>query len=322
MAHEISIRENGFAEFACTKTPAWHGLGQMLEVGADLATWKKSAGMDWEVFESAVSYNSMTGTHTFPDKKALFRSDTKGALSIVGNDFKIVQPGDVLEFFRDLVDRHDMQLSTAGVLFGGKRFWALAETGREITLGNSDKVKGNLLLITAVDGSLATTAKFVSTRVVCNNTLTVAMGEKTRNLVKRTHKVDWDPAEVKLDLGLIDASWNNFMDRITKMAATPMNKMQATDFFQKMFYNPDVAAEDQSWGAARKVNQMLALMDGGIGADLSKGTVWGALNAITEAYTHGSGKRDQNHQFWEGHFGENEKVKNKAFTMLSDLVAA
>ena len=62
MAHEISIREDGFAEFACTKTPAWHGLGQMLEVGADLATWKRSAGMDWEVFESAVSYNSMTGS--------------------------------------------------------------------------------------------------------------------------------------------------------------------------------------------------------------------------------------------------------------------
>lgn len=322
MSHEITIREDGRAEMAFIgpRNAIWHGLGQELEKGASIETWKTQAGLDWEVLESVIRYTSVCGdsvdSPTFPDRKALYRSDNKNALSIVSNDFKVVQPGEVLDFFKDLTERHGMTLSTAGSLFGGKRFWALAETGKDAEIVSGDKIAGHLLLTTAVDGTMATTAKFVSTRVVCNNTLTVAMGETGKNMIKKTHKVDFDPSAVKIDLGLIDKGWETFIGNLRKLANTPMTNDQATEFFQKMFFKPNVMAADQTWGVTRKVNEMLGLYQGGAGAELSRGTAWGALNAITESFTHGSGKRDASHQFWESFYGQNDNVKTKAYNQL------
>ena len=317
MAHEIDL-SNGKANIAFTgsRDAIWHGLGQELQVGAPIEVWKKQAGMDWEAFESAVSYQTVKGSHIYPDRKAIFRSDNQAALSIVGQDFKIVQPGEVLDFFKELVERHGMVLSTAGCLFGGKRFWALADTGKAVNIGDKDKVVGHLLLTTAVDGTMATTAKFVAERVVCNNTLTVAMSESGRNMIKRTHKVDFDPQDVKIDLGILDAGWNTFIGNLQKLSETKMDTAAAQDFFQKMFFKKDVLAQDQSWGVTRKVTEMVNLFNSGVGADMSRNTAWGALNAITEGFTHGSGKRDPSHQFWESYYGLNDNVKTKAYNAL------
>ena len=88
-----------------------------------------------------------------------------------------MQPHDVLGFYRDLVSVSGFELETAGVLKGGKKLWALARTGDEMMLSGMDQVKGYLLLATSCDGSLATTAQFTSIRVVCNNTLQMAVGD-------------------------------------------------------------------------------------------------------------------------------------------------
>jgi phage/plasmid-like protein (TIGR03299 family) len=316
MAHELSIRENGKVEMAFTgsRSKIWHGLGEELEVGAPIEVWKTQAGMDWEVFESMVKYQSAAGEHIFPDRKALFRSDTNTALSIVSNDYRVVQPGEVLEFFRDLTTTHGMALSTAGVLFGGKRFWALAETGKDFKLAGEDEVKGNLLLVTSVDGTLSTTAKFVSERVVCNNTLSIALNESSKNLVKKTHRSDFDANSVKLDLGLIDDAWDKFKQNVETLASTKMTENAVQEFYQKLFFDPK--KEEQSWGDIRKVNQLLNLYRTGAGADIAKGTAWGALNAITNMYTHGSGKRNESQQFWDASFGGSDKIKNEAMAAL------
>lgn len=322
MAHEITIRANGTAEMAFIGScdAIWHGLGQQLEENASIDTWKTQAGLDWEVFESAVMYQTMVdgklASKVFPSKKALFRSDTKDSLSIVGGDFKIVQPGEVLEFFRDLVSSHGMRLSTAGSLFGGTRFWALAETGKSESVVKGDKVNGHLLLTTAVDGTLATTAKFVSTRVVCNNTLTIALAEGSKNMVKKTHKTVWDASAVKIDLGLIDASWNKFMENLRTLSTIEMSDKEVREFYQGEFFNPKLTAEEQGWGAIKRVKELMELYANGAGASMSHGTAWGALNGVTEMFTHGSGKRDASHQFWDAYYGACDTTKNKVMSKL------
>lgn len=322
MAHELTIRENGMAEMAFigSRNAVWHSLGQELQDNASIEEWRVQAGMDWGVLESPVEYITTEGKKTFPDRKVLLRSDSKSGLSIVGQDFKVVQPGEVLEFFRDLVSVHGMKLSTAGTLFGGKRFWALAETGKLAEVVGGDVVKGFLLLTTAVDGTLATTAKFVAERVVCNNTLTVALGEASKSLVKKTHKVDFDPAAVKIDLGIIDKGWESFIGNMRKLADTKVSTIDATDFFQKLLFKPGVDADKQGWGATRKVTQLLNLFQNGSGAEYSKGTAWGLLNAITEEYTHGSGKRDPSHQFWESYHGSGDNFKTSAMNKVLEFV--
>lgn len=318
MAHELTVRKDGKVEMAFTgpREAIWHGLGQNLENGASLDEWKTAAGMDFEVLESAVSYNALGHDVFFPDRKALFRSDTLEPLSIVGPEFKIVQPGEVIEFFRDLVQLHGMELSTAGTLFGGRRFWALAEMGKEFEVTKGDFVKQHLLLTTAVDGSMATTGKVVATRVVCNNTLRVALSGSSQNAVRVTHKKMFDPTAVKINLGLIDESWAKTMANLKKLANVKMNPRETQLFFEEQLFDKDKTVDEQTWGVVRQVRKLTELAQNGSGSDMSRGTAWGALCAATELYTHGSGRRDLSHQFWESYHGSLDAKKYSTYQSL------
>ena len=320
--HEITQRADKRYEFAYAKgKPAWHGLGSELSDDASIDTWKTEAGLDWEVFESQVMYQSIKGQHIVPDSRVLFRSDTQEALSIVSSKYHVVQPGQVLEFFRDITEKHGFKLSAAGSLFGGKRFWGTAEVGKTFNAVDKDKINGQLLLATSVDGTLATQAKFVSTRVVCNNTLTIAMGETGRNAVRQTHSSAWDANEFKIDLGLIDTGWEKFHNNIKRLTDTKVSDSFARNFFQKQFFDNGFDAENQGLGAYRKVNTLMHLFKNGTGSEYSNGTAYGIVNAATELFTHGITKsRDQSHQFWNSHFGKDDQIKTKIFESLTEMM--
>lgn len=325
MAHEIDTTTGRAAmAFTGSRDKIWHGLGEELSDGASIEEWQVAAGMEWEVKSSEVTYSIpgdgplfIPDVRQFQDRRVLYRSDTRSALSVVSSDFKVVQPKEVLEFFRDLVERHDMKLSTAGCLFGGKRFWALAELGKEFEVTSGDVVKGHLLLTTAVDGSLNTTAKFVSERVVCNNTLTIAMGEKNGNLVKVSHRSKWDPDQVKMDLGLIDSSWYEFIANMKKLAETKISVKGAYDFYSDLLFPEEKAMSKLQ---VRKVEKLMELFVNGQGAEMSRGSLWGVVNGVTELYTHGSGRRDPSHQFTDSYYGNGASVKDLALSKALALV--
>lgn len=194
MAHQI---EN----MAYIGTTPWHGLGSRLTEKQPLEVWQREAGMDWQIQESPVHFKAdaighLGSIHSFPAQKVLFRSDTKAPLSVVFQRYQVVQPREVLEFYRDLTERSGYELETAGVLKDGRKLWALARTGQSTALKGSDVVNGYLLLATSCDGTLATTATPTTIRVVCNNTLTIAINgatalsavpESNRNLSPVTH---------------------------------------------------------------------------------------------------------------------------------------
>ena len=157
------------------ETP-WHNLGQQLPAKQPIDVWAREAGMDWTIRETPVRYmavdsgagsgagtSSRAGTSVselygepmeFPDQKVLYRSDTKAALSVVSSRYQVVQPKEVLEFYRDLTEVSGYELETAGVLKAGRKFWALARTGKSSTLKGNDVVNGYLLLATSCDGTL------------------------------------------------------------------------------------------------------------------------------------------------------------------------
>jgi phage/plasmid-like protein (TIGR03299 family) len=216
MAHELTIREDGFTEMAFVGATPWHDLGNKLEEGADMETWKKAAGMDWTIKQAPVHYeviddNEHHNLSTFKGQNILYRSDNNEALSIVSDRYKPVQPAEVLEFFDSLVKEAGFKLHTAGTLRGGKRLWALAETGKFGEVCKDDGVGGFLLLSTSCDRSLATTARFTSIRVVCNNTLTMATN-KTKSVVSVPHSTIFDHDKVTLELGKVTEAFGSFME--------------------------------------------------------------------------------------------------------------
>lgn len=329
MAHELTIKTDGTAEFAFTggRNAIWHGLGNNLPADADKFTWLKAAGMDWTAQERQMFYPNGTddsGQQVFTavdDRKLILRSDNGFQLGIVGDEYKVVQPFDVLSFFDDLVRLNGMKLSTAGTLFGGRRFWALAETGESTQIVDGDKVDAYVLLVTSVDGTMSTTAGFTSTRVVCNNTLNIALSDGAKKFVKVTHHKEWDPNAVKVDMGLLSRSWADYVTNLRKMAEFKMDADATRAFYQKVFYDPKKSAEDQALSERRIVAQLESLAATGTGAELSKGTAWGALNGATELFTHWNGNRKADIQFWDSYAGVHAKKKEVVFDALLEMVA-
>ena len=323
MAHEIEVNSTtGLAEIAWAGEKPWHGLGQELRFGASIEEWIKAAQMDWTVEGAPVRYSVEGKTKTFDGQQVLYRSDNGKALSVVSDAFRVVQPAEVLEFFRDLTQIHGMQLEVAGCLFNGKRFWATATAGRVAEILPGDEVKAYLVLMTGVDGTLATSAKFVSTRVVCNNTMRIAINEPARREARRTHRQTFDHKEVKLDLGLLDKSWDEYIQSMKSLTKVKMDDDAAARFFKQLVSTPKDEKFDDGMSRATKnaVDELMFRLRNGLGAESGRGTAWNVLNAVTEKYTHGTQRRDQNRQFVNSLYGTDAAMKDKAFDQLIQLV--
>lgn len=316
MAHMID-ESTGKAAIAYVGEKPWHGLGEELKQDATIEEWIEAASMGWDIIDTPVRFNLPDGkVSTYPNKRVLYRNDTMNPLGIVGDDFKIVQPREVVEFFRDLVEIHDMKLSVAGVLFNGKRFWATAETGRVAEVLPGDEVRGQLLLMTGADGTLATSAKFVSTRVVCNNTLRLAINEEGGRQVRKTHRTLFDAQEVKIDLGLIDGTWDKYITDMKKLTTIKMSDDKAKEFFTKLIKRPKIDDMEVSKTTQKTVDELMYRLRHGLGAESGRGTAWNVLNAVTEKYTHGTARRNKDVQFTNSVYGGDANMKDKALEML------
>lgn len=319
MAHEIT-RTFGKDEmaFVGNRSQIWHGLGQELTPGSSIETWQQEAGMNWDINSSLLMYADQdNGTQVYDGKTVLYRSDTREALSVVSEKYKPVQPKECLEFFRDLVGEVGMELSTAGTLFGGRKFWALADTKEFVRFDNGDKINGYLLLSTSCDGSMATTAQFTSVRVVCNNTLSVSLNsdeQAKRTRVTTSHRSTFNPKKVKGQLGVYQSSWQLFEAKMRKMAATKVSDKDAYNEFVNMVAHDGA---DPTPAEIRIVNTIQHLYaGGGMGSDLAGKTVYGMLNAMTEYYDHHVG-RNPSRQLESTFWGTANKKKNEVDAYLT-----
>lgn len=304
----------------------WHGLGNKLAAGQSIDHWKQNAGMDWAIEESEVRFitgrNGVGTLSAYPGQKVLYRSDTNAPLAVVSKRFQVVQPGEILEFYRDLTEVGGFELETAGVLREGRKVWALAKTGQSTLLKGRDRVDGYLLLATACDGTLATTAQFTSVRVVCNNTLAIAVGD-AKSAVKVPHRSQFDARAVKAQLGITVASWDGFVDRMKALVTCPVDPDSVEGLLRRVLTYP--AQLDQ----ARIVNEQAvraarALYDGGgHGAQLASScnTAWGVLNSVTEYIDHHRRARSDDHRRDAAWFGQGAQIKQRAWNEVMKLVA-
>lgn len=285
--------------------------------------------MNWKILESPVHYKAgsvghLGSIHTFPEQKVLYRSDTKVALSVVSQRYQVVQPREVLEFYRDLTEVSGYELETAGVLKGGRKFWALARTGQGMALKGNDQVNGFLLLATSCDGTLATTATPTTVRVVCNNTLTIALDGISR-AIKVPHSTRFDPKAVKKQLGIAVSQWDEFMYRMKNLAERKVQWHEAMGFFINVLCDvpphnklPEVLPNER---ALRKVQSLYEGEGRGATLESAQGTAWGLLNAVTEYVDHERRARSTEYRMDSAWFGQGAVIKKRALQAALQLVA-
>jgi len=342
MAHMID-ETTGRAAIAYAGQTPWHGLGQSLTPGASIDTWTREAGLAYTVLESPVQYKAtvhgLAGlggpvTKTWDARKVLHRSDTGAPLAVVSNAYNVVQPGQVMDFFRELVDLGGFQLETAGALSDGRRVWALASVGDAAPVVAGDLVKPYLLLGTSYDGTMATVAKFTAIRVVCNNTITAAVGGYSggrvvrgeseintgylKSAVRVLHSERFDPESVRLQLGIVANAFEGFLVQSRQLAGQAMDLVQADAFVAELLrpYHSSARPVTESKAYVR----IMQLFDGAaIGSDLAgvAGTRWAMLNAVTELVDHERG-RSNNTRIESAWFGTGAALKARAVDLLAD----
>lgn len=313
MAHLIN-------SMAYTNAAPWHGLGNRLTEKQPIEVWAQQAGMDWKIRQSPVYFHSQEKTSVlYPDHKVLFRSDTEEALSVVSSRYQVVQPREILEFYRDLTEAGGFELETAGVLKGGRKVWALAKTNQSAAIKRNDVVNGYLLLATACDGTLATTAQFTSVRVVCNNTLAVALANGT-GAIKVPHSTAFNAETIKKQLDISVSSWDRFIYRMKTLSERQVTHQEAENFIRRLFNETASSSNTVNGRTMKKVMELYN--GGGRGAELSsaKGTVFGLLNAVTEFVDHERRARNQDYRLDSAWFGAGAILKQKSLGQAMLLV--
>lgn len=316
MSHEI-YRTNGKDSMAYTMQKPWHGLGQEIDPNATIDEWIKTAQLDWEVLRSQCSFQipgagfrDSSVAMPFGGRHVLYRSDNFAPLHTVSSKYKIVQPADVMGFYRELVAFMGYKMETAGSLDMGRRVWALASTGSTIDLGHEDKLKTYLMLATDYSASFSTTAKFTTVRVVCNNTLEAAMlsnGRLELPVVKVPHAATFNAKIVQEKLGIAQKVEEGFAEICYRLAGFPLSEYDAA------FILFEVAEERE-----RVFSTMWELYNGGPGCEFptAKGTAWGVLNAVTCYVDHYKQAMSSNNRLRSSWFGPGFSMKHAAFDLL------
>lgn len=341
------------------QTP-WHGLGNQLSQNQPIEVWAQQAGMDWRIESSDVSYMAQNERGQsiimpYEEQRVLYRSDTHAPLSVVSQRYQEVQPKQILEFYRDLTEQSGFELETAGVLKGGKKFWALARTGQTSALKGKDVSNGYILLATACDGTLATTAQFTSIRVVCNNTLAIALKgqNSSTGVVKVPHSTKFDADKIKQQLGISIRAWDEHSYEMKQLSQRKVTQQEAAAYFDAVFNNTNLSQAEQDEGIiqfyrnvanqtestktelaktdsskaepnGRAMSKVMTMFNGhGRGAELSsaKDTAYGLLCSITEFADHERRAMSQDHRLDSAWFGAGAGLKQRGLEQALRMIA-
>lgn len=318
MAHEIDF-SIGRAAMAYAGAAPWHNLGTALDPNSTIEDWTYGAGFTWRAIESPVEYRLGGEFHTFPDMKVLSRSDTGAPLSVVSSDYKVVQPADVMGFFGSIIKAGRFSMETAGVLFGGRRIWAMAKVHDGAMVTQGDTVLPYLLLATSFDGTMATTARLTAVRVVCNNTLTLSEGSAGR-VVRVTHDNVFDARSTRLNLGVYADSFEEWIEKARRMAEREIATRTAEAVTIEVISNvmpKEATVEDvrRSPGFRR----VMAMFEGDMIGHRGN-NAWTLLNAFTQYVDHERGRLGEERRFASAQMGAGNRLKTVAHEAVLALV--
>jgi phage/plasmid-like protein (TIGR03299 family) len=273
MAHMIEQDDNLFVG---SNTPAWHGLGTVVQGQLTAADAIKAAGLDWTVSMQEVSSNGLV----IPGYKAVTRDDNKKVLSIMGDGYTPFQNSQGFDFADSIVGEGAAKYETAGSLNGNRRIWLLASLPQDIRVAGTDDVsKLFLLFANSHDGSLAQTALLTATRVVCNNTLSAALaGGQTQFKVRHTKNAAVKLQEAARVLGLVGERITAMNERVNALSKAKFSESAMKELAEVLF-PANSATGEVSTRALNNRDMIMQAWESAPGA--TPGTAWGAENAIS-----------------------------------------
>jgi phage/plasmid-like protein (TIGR03299 family) len=323
MAHEIDTTTGQAAVFV-TRTPPWHGLGTVV---TDAVTSADAIRLDWKVNQLPLfaRRGEGEGTSDLPvlDRVANVRSDPGAVLGVVSTGYRPFQNASAFEFMDNIVQEKLAIFETAGALKGGKQVWMLARLPKTLRAAGDDTLNPYILLTNAHDGSRALRMIPTTVRVVCQNTLSLALGRaaSTEGLtVVHSESLDRRVSEARTKLGIVTRRIDEFELQAQAMARRQMTQEELTVFFTQL-------VKDRSEQQQRKLLERFAanFEDPTNTLPGVKGSLWAAYNAVSEFSDHQSTVRGGNDtqrasgRLYSAWFGAGAAMKEQAFQAALNL---
>lgn len=300
MAHAVEVGANGQEAFASFREPAWHGLGTVFTEEKSTQEMLDAAYLsNWNVRLEPVTYPK--GYNVLTPSYMVVRDNPFGegidVLSTVGERYRELQNEELFHFGDALLDGGRWE--TAGSIKNGRVVFGSLALERETVLdpkGVSDIVKSYLLVHTSHDGSTAVQASITPVRVVCQNTLNMALrGVKQSFKIRHTQTVGGKVAAAREALALANSYLDEFDKEAQALIATEITKAKFDKIIEAVYPRPTEDAK----GALKKWENKVDLIEEiwtGDTNNMIATTAWGAFNALTERldwYRKGRGVRGQ-----------------------------
>ena len=329
----------------------WHGLGVQVDGNLTPDEMLKQAGLDWTVSKRNIfTYNNAVSDKAddlimSDDYYMLVRDSDNNILGPCGPRFIPTQNQEAFTFFKKFTDAGNMSMHTAGSLRNGKQIWGLAEINDGFTLPGDVRVEGYLLVSVSHEWGKSNEIRFTPVRVVCNNTLSMALADKSQPAFKMPHTKVFDSQLITTAeeaLGLASVRLDEYKKSAEFLSSKQYNENKVVSYIADLLQpklalqekiivenskNIDTALAESKLRTLEEFQRtpykVYEALEQQPGADLksSKGTWWGAVNAVTYVVDHKWGHdRDASmHNAW---FGARASLKNRAMTKAIEYAEA
>lgn len=318
MSHEVET-------MMYVREEPWHGLGTRLPEEVKAAEAMAVAGLDWKVEMRPLYYDVKAGTPgvaKVPGELAVVRMSDDKVLGIQGPGYTPFQNEEAFSFFDEVVGSGQAVYHTAGSLRGGKRIWILAKLPQTAQVKGVDPVQNYLLLCNGHDGKMALRMHWTPIRVVCWNTLQMAMGRQVGQAfyARHTGGIEERVSVAQDMLGFAQKRFEGFMENANRIARASFLKGELDDFLRQVLeYKEDKKDEEQAKGKVLAMARIKELVETGAGLQEKKirGTKWAVYNAITEWVDHERPTRSARGRLDIAWFGDGADLKDRAWALLN-----
>jgi len=322
MAHELEII-NGQAQMAYAGDVPWHGIGVKVLPDLTPVQMLDAAGLNWEV-KKVPLFAEFDGKSIRTGAEALVRDSDDKVLTIVTDTWNPCQNLEAFEFFNEFVAAGDMEMHTAGSLMGGKHVWALAKINDSFELFGGDKVEGFLLFSNPHQFGKSIDVRFTPTRVVCNNTLTLALGSAAKQMVKVNHRRVFDGDQVKRTLGIATDKLAKYKEMAQFLGEHRYTNENVVEYFNRIFpktSDKKGETEFKNIPHSQAAKLAMAALDTQPGAEFARGSWWSAYNSVTYLTDHVLG-RSNDTRMQSAWFGINQQKKVQALNLAVEMAQA
>lgn len=319
MAHNIE-------SIAWTNEEPWHGLGTKVEDSLSVEDMMVKAQLNWKVDKRQVYFKD--GEGSFKEQTgqyALVRDKDDLALSHCGSAYEPVQNESAFKFFKEFVEAGKAKMETAGSISNGQYVWGLANLQSSFKLRGNDEVKGYLLVAAPHVVGKAFVIKFTTVRVVCNNTLTLALkGNSASNVFRMHHRAQFDEPmmeKAKETLGIARDQMVDFEKTAIALQGLKLTEKDCVNILQPVYQPKTPIKElqaDFDQYATITMKELILALNKAPGAQPDNG--WGLLNAVTYHVDHLAAK-SQGKRLQRAWFGDGEDKKQQVLASLLQLAA-